>query len=101
MNPTTEQLEAFSAFKGVTDPVALCNGPNPKPHLGGFTTCSQLVYRASQYEADAQIGRLLDHLDATDLGRTTLVAFSGDNGIHPPFPPPPFIPCSGDHDFRS
>ena len=49
MLPTQEQLERFAHdVYGVTDPATLCVGPNPKPHLGGYTTCSQLVYRASQ-----------------------------------------------------
>ena len=35
-----------------------------------YSTCAKLVYRASQFEADAQIGRLLDALD-TQVGHAT------------------------------
>lgn len=80
MRPTGEQLAAYATYMGAKDPVSLCNGPNPTPHKGGFDTCAQLVYRASQFEADAQIGRLLDHLDSTGVSNSTLVIFSGDNG---------------------
>eukprot|EP00051_Salpingoeca_urceolata_P007692 m.99731 g.99731 ORF g.99731 m.99731 type:complete len:434 (-) comp15353_c0_seq1:8-1309(-) len=82
--PTAAQLQALGNHHGVKDPVTLCAGPNPHPHIIGYTTCSQLVYRASQFEADAQIGRLLDHLDATNLSSNTLVIFSGDNGPEDP-----------------
>ena len=39
----------------------------------GYSTCGKLVYRASQFEADAQIGRLLDYLDGQRLSNDTLV----------------------------
>ena len=45
-----------------------------------YSTCGKLVYRASQFEADAQVGRLLDSLDDLGLSNTTMVIFSGDNG---------------------
>ena len=45
-------------------------------------TCSKLVYRASQFEADAQIGRLLDTLDKRGLSDNTMVIFSGVNTLH-------------------
>ena len=49
-----------------------------------YATCGKLVYRASQFEADAQIGRLLDALDSKGLSHNTLVIFSGDNGPEDP-----------------
>ena len=45
---------------------------------------TELVYRASQFEADAQIGRLLDTLDQEGLSNSTMVIFSGDNGPEDP-----------------
>ena len=42
-----------------------------------YPSCAKLVYRASQFEADAQIGRLLDTLDAMELSKKTMVIFSG------------------------
>jgi hypothetical protein len=84
--PTHEQLEQFSSdLHGGVDPVTLCNGPNPMPHKVGYQTCSQLVYRASQYEADRQIGRFLATLRSdTAMDANTLVIFSGDNGPEDP-----------------
>jgi arylsulfatase A-like enzyme len=78
MLPTTAQLERFASdVYNTTDPVTLCNGPNQSPHKGGYVTCSSLVYRASQYEADTQIGRLLDYLRADkELDSQTLVSNS-------------------------
>eukprot|EP00037_Helgoeca_nana_P017603 m.166777 g.166777 ORF g.166777 m.166777 type:complete len:539 (+) comp24061_c1_seq1:76-1692(+) len=86
MLPTTAQLERFASdVYNTTDPVTLCNGPNQSPHKGGYVTCSSLVYRASQYEADTQIGRLLDYLRADkELDSQTLLIFSGDNGPEDP-----------------
>ena len=42
-----------------------------------YSTCGKLVYRASQFEADAQIGRLLDIMDSQGLSNSTMVIFSG------------------------
>jgi len=44
------------------------------------------IYRASQHEADKQLGRLLDWLDAqpNHLSDNTLVVFSTDNGPEDP-----------------
>ena len=65
--PTDEQLAAF--------PTSSCPGPNPG---GNSQRCAMQVYRASQHEADRQIGRLLDWIDAapSGLANNTLVVFS-------------------------
>ena len=57
-----------------TQPATLC-GENKD---ASYSTCGKLVYRASQFEADAQIGRLLDNLDNQGLSNSTMVIFSGD-----------------------
>ena len=46
--PTEDQLDAFGAYHGVKDPITLCAGPNPEPHVLGYRSCPQLVFRASQ-----------------------------------------------------
>jgi hypothetical protein len=58
-----------------------CPGPNPG---GAQTQCAIQVYRALQYEADRQIGRLLDWLDDNKLRENTLFTFSTDNGPEDP-----------------
>lgn len=63
------------------DPLSLCPA---KPERQDFGTCPKLVYRASQFEADRQIGRLLDGLVSRGLHTRTLVIFSGDNGPEDP-----------------
>ena len=65
--PTDEQLAAF--------PTSSCPGPNP---AGNSRRCAMQIYRASQHEADRQIGRLLDWIDAapSGLANNTLVVFS-------------------------
>jgi len=42
------------------------------------------IFRASQHEADKQIGRLLDWLDTSGLRSNTVVVFSADNGPEDP-----------------
>lgn len=73
--PTDEQLAKF--------PTSDCPGPNPGKKK---QRCAIQIYRASQHEADAQIGRLLDWIDAAphQLGKNTLVVFSTDNGPEDP-----------------
>ena len=65
LNPTAEQMEPFDRWswgKGVRHKSA------------------ETIYYASVADLDAQIGRLLDELDALGLGDRTLVLFSSDNG---------------------
>jgi N-acetylgalactosamine-6-sulfatase len=45
----------------------------------GFTSPIE-VYAGTVTEIDRQIGRLLDHLEKTDLAKNTIVIFSSDNG---------------------
>lgn len=94
LRPTLQQLQALADHWNATDPVTLCPGPNPKPHLGGYPECPILDFRATQFEADAQLGRLIDTLDAmrdprdptgaTSVGDNTVFVFSGDNGPEDP-----------------
>lgn len=60
-----------------TQPATLC-GENKD---ASYSTCGKLVYRASQFEADAQLGRLLDNLDRQGLSNSTMVIFSGDVSV--------------------
>ena len=61
----------------------MCN--NPPKYLTEYPTCASLVYRASQFEADAQIGRFMQFIRAnTTLDRRTLVVLSTDNGPEDP-----------------
>ena len=73
--PTDEQLAKY--------PTSDCPGPNPG---GRSQRCAVQVYRASQHDADAQVGRLLDWLDGAPggLGQNTLVVWSTDNGPEDP-----------------
>ncbi len=48
------------------------------------TTCSEQVFWASQTDADAQVGRLLQGLDQRGLTSNTLVVLSTDNGPEEP-----------------
>ena len=73
LRPSPEQLEKF--------PLSLCPGPNPGHQQ---TQCAMQIYRASQYEADLQIGRLLDWLDDQNLRESTLFVFATDNGTEDP-----------------
>jgi len=73
LRPSPEQLENF--------PLSLCPGPNPGHQQ---TQCAMQIYRASQYEADRQIGRLLDWLDDQNLRNSTLFVFATDNGPEDP-----------------
>lgn len=73
LRPSPEQLENF--------PVSMCGGPNPGHQQ---TQCAMQIYRASQYEADRQIGRLLDWLDSSGLRSNTLFVFATDNGPEDP-----------------
>ena len=62
---------------------SLCNSP-PK-YRSHFPTCASLVYRASQFEADAQIGRLMHFIRGNStLDGRTLVVISTDNGPEDP-----------------
>ena len=72
---------------------AYCNGTLPplppgavcNENGGDYTTCASLVYRASQFELDYQIGRFLDALRADKaLDANTMVIFSTDNGPEDP-----------------
>lgn len=94
------EVGADGTARGPVDPMSLCP---PGTKNSGYTTCPVVDYRASQFEADAQIGRFLDALDAMQwpghdtgargggdnggsggsggsVGDNTLVVFSGDNG---------------------
>ena len=76
---TPKQRNVFCDTNGTglpkgTQPATLC-GENQD---ASYSTCGKLVYRASQFEADAQIGRLLDNLDDQGLSKSTMVIFSGD-----------------------
>lgn len=73
LRPSPEQLENF--------PVSMCGGPNPGH---AQTECAMQIFRASQHEADKQIGRLLDWLDSSSLRSNTIVVFSADNGPEDP-----------------
>ena len=55
------------------EPATLCPENQHGAARSGYSTCGKLVYRASQFEADAQIGRLLDYLDGQRLSNDTLV----------------------------
>ena len=55
------------------EPATLCPENQHGAARSGYSTCGKLVYRASQFEADAQIGRLLDYLDGQRLSNETLV----------------------------
>ena len=80
MRPTQEQFDAYATFmNGGTLPkkgaASLCN--DMPGFIPDYPTCPSLVYRASQFEADAQIGRLLAFLRADpELDSNTLVVFS-------------------------
>eukprot|EP00730_Choanoeca_flexa_P005324 TRINITY_DN11927_c0_g1_i15.p3 TRINITY_DN11927_c0_g1~~TRINITY_DN11927_c0_g1_i15.p3 ORF type:complete len:134 (+),score=17.48 TRINITY_DN11927_c0_g1_i15:832-1233(+) len=86
MLPTADQYMAHAKWldPNVRDPVTLCTGPDESPHKGGYGYCPIQVYRASQFEADAQIGRLLAYLDEQGLSNDTIVVFSTDNGPEDP-----------------
>eukprot|EP00994_Dinema_validum_P006107 NODE_436_length_1698_cov_64.612492_g318_i0.p1 GENE.NODE_436_length_1698_cov_64.612492_g318_i0~~NODE_436_length_1698_cov_64.612492_g318_i0.p1 ORF type:complete len:522 (-),score=178.90 NODE_436_length_1698_cov_64.612492_g318_i0:133-1647(-) len=74
MWPTDEQLRTF--------PTSDCPGPNPGHNQ---QRCAVQVFRASQFEADAQIGRFTRWLDSQPaLRNTTLVVFATDNGPEDP-----------------
>jgi hypothetical protein len=69
-----------------TNGTGLPNGTQPATLCGenkdaSYSTCGKLVYRASQFEADAQLGRLLDNLDRKGLSNSTMVIFSGDVSV--------------------
>jgi arylsulfatase A-like enzyme len=66
LNPTAEQMEPYQKHMP------------PKPytnHPGALA-----IYYASVADLDAQIGRLIDRIDAMGLAENTLVVFSSDNG---------------------
>ena len=77
LHPTPDQLVGFNAsqycpFSGM---------PPGKIHADDvWSWCPIAIFRASQHEADAQIGRFLHRLRQPDLAASTLVLFSGDNG---------------------
>jgi len=66
LDPDPEALERYEHLMpaGVTH-----------KHVG-----ANAIYAATVTEADRQIGRLIDRLDAMGLGENTLVIFSADNG---------------------
>jgi N-acetylgalactosamine-6-sulfatase len=66
LDPDEKQLEPYLSFM----PVGLAG-----KHAG-----ANAIYYAVVTEADRQIGRLLDRLDALGLGENTVVIFSADNG---------------------
>ena len=88
MLPTQNQLDAYATFINggklpPTGAASLCN--NMANDVQFYPTCASLVYRASQFEADAQIGRLLSNIRANQsLDNNTLVIFSTDNGPEDP-----------------
>jgi N-acetylgalactosamine-6-sulfatase len=69
LNPSAEQMRPFERFGPPADSWGAV------PHKTAET-----IYRASIADLDAQIGRLLDALDAAGLTDDTLVVFSSDNG---------------------
>ena len=69
LNPTAEQMQPFERFGARAD------GWDAVPHKSAET-----IYRASVADLDAQVGRLLDAIDAAGLVEDTLVVFSSDNG---------------------
>jgi arylsulfatase A-like enzyme len=48
--------------------------------LEGKHAGANAIYFAAATNADRHIGRLLDHLDETDMADNTTVSFSADNG---------------------
>eukprot|EP01049_Picozoa_sp_SAG25_P010688 SAG25_NODE_1196_length_3645_cov_2.730476_5_plen_238_part_00 len=74
-SPKQRQTYCDTNGTGLTSQAATLCGENKD---GDYATCGKLVYRASQFEADKQIGRLLDTLDGKQLSNSTMVIFSGD-----------------------
>lgn len=56
-------------------------------YLAAGISTSDDIHGSGVMEADAQIGRILDHLDRTGLARNTIVVFTADNGAWPDFKP--------------
>lgn len=78
LNPTPEQLVNFSVTK-------YCPWSGAYSEQNGkdaFSKCPIQIFRASQHEADRQIGRLLDTVRSKYPN--TMVLFSGDNGPEDP-----------------
>ncbi|MFK7925998.1 MAG: sulfatase [Bacteroidia bacterium] len=58
--------------------------PAPEPHLSKYETMGisgdQLLFRSMVSHLDAQIGRLITHLEAKGLMENTIIIFTSDNG---------------------
>ena len=58
--------------------------PAPEPHLSKYeklgATGDQLYFRSMVSHLDAQIGRLMEHLEKLNLKENTLILFTSDNG---------------------
>ena len=72
--PTPEQLER-AGF-----PAEACAYSGNQPEPAFFPRCPEQTFRASQFEADYQIGRLLDWLIARDIEGDTIIFATADNG---------------------
>jgi membrane-anchored protein YejM (alkaline phosphatase superfamily) len=69
LNPSAEQKAACAAMTAA----CACSGLSDNQ-----TTCAHEIFWAAQYDADAQIGRLLTTLGDLDLNEQTLIMFSTD-----------------------
>eukprot|EP00051_Salpingoeca_urceolata_P017525 m.239577 g.239577 ORF g.239577 m.239577 type:complete len:545 (+) comp18979_c0_seq4:46-1680(+) len=75
--PTPQQLEQFPT-------ATYCAWSGMTRRTEYYHHCPIQVFRASQHDADQQIGRLFDFLKLKDLDRDTITLFSGDNGPEDP-----------------
>eukprot|EP00037_Helgoeca_nana_P014910 m.140010 g.140010 ORF g.140010 m.140010 type:complete len:516 (+) comp22773_c0_seq2:134-1681(+) len=82
LNPSPEQLENFTV-----EEYCPWSGMSPL-HVASnrvYERCPIQIFRASQHDADAQIGRLMDYIRSDDnLKTNTFVIMSGDNGPEDP-----------------
>ena len=75
LNPTEKQKKVY-APKNID---SICRIPSTNE-----STCPQLIYWASQTNADDEIGRLVAMLHTMDLVKGTLLVFTTDNGPEDP-----------------
>eukprot|EP00039_Didymoeca_costata_P002180 m.58057 g.58057 ORF g.58057 m.58057 type:complete len:510 (-) comp11152_c0_seq2:40-1569(-) len=81
LNPSPEQLQGFDVkdycpWSGMI--------PSKVTSNEAYIHCPIQVFRASQHDADQQIGRFMDTIRSKGLSNNTFVIFSGDNGPEDP-----------------